>query len=101
MFVTFELPGGRRQDVEVREGQSLMEAARDAGLPVEGTCGGNLSCATCHMILGEADFRRLGPPGEEECGMLDLADGVERTSRLGCQIIVDEFLGGALIRLPG
>jgi len=101
MFVTFELPGGRRQDVEVREGQSLMEVARDAGLPVEGTCGGNLSCATCHMILGETDFRRLGPPGEEEYGMLDLADGVERTSRLGCQIIVDEFLDGAVIRLPG
>lgn len=100
MIVTFELPSGRRQNVEAHSGQSLMEIARDAGLPVEGTCGGNMSCCTCHMILSDTDFRRLGPPGEEESGMLDLADSVTRTSRLGCQIVVDDHLNGMVVRLP-
>ncbi len=33
--------------------------------------------------------------------MLDLAAGVARTSRLSCQIVLDEGLDGLEVRIPG
>jgi ferredoxin len=33
--------------------------------------------------------------------MLDLATGVGRTSRLACQIVLDESLDGLTVRMPG
>jgi 2Fe-2S ferredoxin len=32
--------------------------------------------------------------------MLDLAFGLTRTSRLGCQIVITETLDGLVVRLP-
>jgi len=100
MIVTFVLKDGRHVAVEGAPGRSFMEIARDAGLPVEGTCGGQMSCCTCHMILAAEDYRRLGRPSEEEAGMLDLADGLTATSRLGCQIRLDDETDGMTVRLP-
>ena len=37
---------------------------------------------------------------EDEENMLDLAFGVEKTSRLGCQIIMTDALDGLVVRLP-
>jgi len=100
MKVTFILGDGRDVTVEAAAGRSFMEIARDAGLPVEGTCGGQMSCCTCHMILERDDYRRLAPPSEEEMGMLDLADGLTATSRLGCQIALTDETDGMTVRLP-
>jgi ferredoxin len=100
MKVNFVLGDGREVSIEAPAGRSFMEIARDAGLPVEGTCGGQMSCCTCHMILDKADYQRLGRPSEEEIGMLDLADGLTATSRLGCQISLNEETDGMTVRLP-
>lgn len=101
MNITFILPNGERKTVAAERGRSLMEIARDNGLPVEGTCGGAMACCTCHMIVDDAHFARLPKPTDEEMGMLDLADGLRATSRLGCQIDIDEDLDGIVLRLPG
>lgn len=100
MKVTFVSDDGRDTTVEAAAGRSFMEIAREAGLPVEGTCGGQMACCTCHMILDKADYQRLGAPSEEEAGMLDLADGLTGTSRLGCQITLSEATHGMTVRLP-
>ena len=52
-----------------------MEAGRDANLGIEGTCGGCLSCATCHVIVETGWFSKTGSPSEDEVDMLDLAIG--------------------------
>lgn len=78
-----------------------MEAARQNGVPLPGTCGGSLACATCHVVVDPAQFDRVGPPTEEEETMLDLAFGVRPTSRLCCQIKVTEDLDGLVVALPG
>lgn len=78
-----------------------MEAARQSGVPIPGTCGGSLACATCHVVVDPAQFDRVGPPTEEEEAMLDLAFGVRPTSRLCCQIKVTEDLDGLVVALPG
>jgi ferredoxin len=59
-----------------------------------------MACSTCHVIVDEADFKRLPPAGEEEEDLLDLAAHAKRTSRLACQIILTADLPELSVRLP-
>ncbi|GBD43503.1 Ferredoxin-6 [bacterium HR40] len=98
--VTFLLPGGERRQVTARAGWTLLEVARDAGIPIEGACGGAMACATCHVILEESWFVRLPVASPEEEAMLDFAESLAPTSRLGCQIRVTEELDGLVVAVP-
>ena len=60
----------------------------DNDIDLEGACGGELACSTCHVILPQEVFDGLPEPDEEEEDMLDLALGLTDTSRLGCQVCV-------------
>ena len=98
--VIFIEPDGSEQNVFVELGTTVMEAGRDAGLGIEGTCGGCLSCATCHVIVDKDWFSKTGAPDEDEIDMLDLAFGLTETSRLGCQIEMSERLDGLRVAIP-
>ena len=75
MKATWILPDGRKITAEVGEGLSLMEAAVANNIPnVIGECGGNLSCATCHVYVADDWASRTGPAGDFEDPMLDVAD---------------------------
>ena len=52
------------------------------------------------MIVDAAWFDRLPAPSEEEADMLDLAWGLTRTSRLGCQITLTGEFDGLVVNLP-
>ena len=81
-------------------GDTLLRAAQAAGLPLEGTCEGQMACSTCHVVVDPEWFDRLETASEEEEDMLDLAAGVRRTSRLSCQIVLDETLDGLSVDVP-
>lgn len=81
-------------------GTRLLDAAQAAGLPIEGTCDGQMACSTCHMIVAPDDFARLPPPSADEEDLLDLAPGVSRHSRLACQVRLQAGLGTLTARLP-
>jgi ferredoxin len=98
--VTFIKSDGSAHDFDVANGKSIMEAGRDANMGIEGTCGGSLSCATCHVVFGADDYARVGPPSEDEMDMLDLAFNVTETSRLGCQIKMSDELEGLTAKVP-
>jgi len=98
--VTFIDRDGNRIEVDAPVGLSLLEIARKNDIDVEGACEGSLACSTCHFIVDVEDFERLEEPTEDEEDMLDLAFGLTRTSRLGCQIIVTEELDGLTVSLP-
>lgn len=87
-------------EAEARPGERLLDAAQRAGQPLEGTCGGDMACATCHVIVAAEDFARLPPPRAEEEDMLDLVPAATRHSRLACQIWLDETLDGLTARIP-
>jgi len=89
-----------QREVEAAEGSILLEVAQNAGQPLEGTCEGQMSCSTCHVIVAAEDFARLPRASEEEEDMLDLAIGATRTSRLACQIVLDAGLDGLTVRMP-
>ena len=69
-------------------------------MPLEGTCEAQMACSTCHVILPPEWFDKLPPAVEDEEDMLDLAFGLQQTSRLGCQIIMTEELDGLTVTLP-
>ena len=98
--ITFVELDGTRHDVDAPVGLSLLEVAHQNDIDLEGACEGSLACSTCHVIVDPAWFSRLEPIEEDEEDMLDLAFGLEKTSRLGCQIIITEELDGLTVRLP-
>jgi 2Fe-2S ferredoxin len=78
-----------------------MEIAHKYDVDLEGACEGSLACSTCHVIVEPDWYERLLPAREDEEDMLDLAWGLTKTSRLGCQIIMNDELDGLTVRLPG
>jgi ferredoxin, 2Fe-2S len=99
--VTYVQPDGSRTTLEVRYGQSVMEAAQRAGVPgIVAECGGSCSCATCHIHVEEEWFARLAPPTSIETELLEFAPDVRATSRLACQIILAPELDGLTIFTP-
>ena len=93
--------GHRTRTVHAEQGARLLQVAQNAGQPLEGTCEGQMSCSTCHVIVAPADFGRLPRASEEEEDMLDLAMGAVRTSRLACQIVLSAELDGLTVQMPG
>jgi len=91
---------GTRREVDAPLGLSVLEIAHRHGVDIEGACEGSLACSTCHVIVDKAWFDRLTDPTEDEEDMLDLAFGLEETSRLGCQIVMTEELDGLTVKLP-
>jgi len=81
-------------------GQTLLEVARANEVNIEGACGGNMACATCHFVVDESWYKVLPSPSADEQDMLNLAYGLTPTSRLGCQITVDQKLDGLTLFLP-
>jgi ferredoxin len=91
---------GDSEVVKATVGETLLEAAHNNDIEIEGACGGECACSTCHVVLPQALFDSLDEPEEEEEDMLDLALGLKDTSRLGCQVTVTEAFEGAEIMLP-
>ena len=82
-------------------GLSVLEIAHRNEVDIEGACEGSLACSTCHVIVDPDWHERLPEASEDEEDMLDLAFDLQRTSRLGCQLIITEEMDGLTVRLPG
>ncbi|WP_439580375.1 ferredoxin family 2Fe-2S iron-sulfur cluster binding protein [Elioraea sp.] len=98
--MTFIERDGTHREVDAPLGLSVLEIAHRHGVDIEGACEGSLACSTCHVIVDRTYFELLQTPTEDEEDMLDLAFGLEETSRLGCQIVMTEELDGLVVRLP-
>ena len=99
--ITFVTAQGERVSAEGEPGEALLDVAQAAGMPLEGTCEGQMACSTCHVIVAPEWFGRLPPAVDDEEDMLDLAADVARTSRLSCQIVLTPELDGLEVRIPG
>ncbi|MGE0044604.1 MAG: 2Fe-2S iron-sulfur cluster-binding protein [Hyphomonadaceae bacterium] len=92
---------GKEHEIDVPEGQSVMEGAIKHGIPgIDADCGGACACATCHVYVDEAFLDRTGEASSMEQSMLDFANDVETNSRLSCQIKVTAALDGLRVRMP-
>ena len=98
--ISFKLRDGSIKKVNAPAGISILKAAHMFDVELEGACEESLACSTCHVILEDKVFSRIPSATEREEDLLDLAPALTSTSRLGCQIIVDESLEGAVFTLP-
>lgn len=98
--ITFITEDGTRRVVNAPLGDSILDIAQDNNIDIEGTCEGSMACSTCHVIVDKNWYRKLEEASEDEEDMLDLAFGLTRTSRLGCQIVITEELDGLKVSLP-
>lgn len=96
--ITISIPHHKTEcQLEWKEGISLLQLCKNhpdiLGEYMEGTCGGTMSCCTCHVYVSEKMYEALPEPTEAELDMLDLAFQVKSTSRLACQVYVtDEII---------
>ena len=100
MKVTFIDPHGKVIEADAEAGDNLLRVGQGAGLPLEGTCEGQMACSTCHVVIAAEWFDKLPDAAEEEEDMLDFAAGARRTSRLSCQIDLTEELDGLTVSIP-
>ena len=99
--VTFITATQERVTAKALEGDNLLRLGQAAGMPLEGTCEGQMACSTCHVIVARDWFGKLPRASEDEEDLLDLAAGVRPTSRLSCQIELTAALDGLDVRIPG
>ena len=99
--ITYVEHDGTEHVVDSQTGVSLMQAAIDNLVPgIAADCGGECSCATCHVMVNENWLEKVGPPGEMEESMLDLNPERQENSRLSCQVEVSEELDGLRVTMP-
>lgn len=98
--MTFVEPNGTHREVEAPVGDTVLDIAHRHNIDIEGACEGAMACSTCHVIVDDRWFDKLEELSEDEEDMLDLAFGLARTSRLGCQIVITEALDGLVVTLP-
>lgn len=101
--VTFSFADGSQRSVSAKVGSNLLDVVLENDVDIDGfgACEGTLACSTCHLVLSRRLYDSIGQElSDEELDMLDLAFGLEETSRLGCQCVVDERYEGETLQVP-
>ena len=99
--ITFIQFDGTETSIDADVGSTIMNTALDNLIPgIDADCGGECSCATCHVLVDESWMEKVGQPGESEESMLDLNPDRATNSRLSCQINVSDDLDGLVVNLP-
>ena len=100
--ITYIEHNGTEHVIDVANGLTVMEGARDNNVPgIEADCGGACACSTCHCYVDAAWVEKLPAKDDMEADMLDFAwepDAVR--SRLTCQVKVTDDLDGLVVNLP-
>jgi len=99
-FTFLERLSGDKIIVSGNVGRTVLDVALDNNVDIEGACGGELACSTCHVIVADELYGKLPSKKIEEDDMLDLAQGLTKTSRLCCQLKVSSLLHGAVFTVP-
>ena len=64
--VTFITADGGKVEAEGAPGDRLLAVAQSAGMPLEGTCEGQMACSTCHVVVLSEWFDRLPAASADE-----------------------------------
>ena len=100
--ITYIEHNGTVHEIDVKPGMTVMEGARDNGVPgIDAYCGGACACSTCHVYVAADWVDRLPARDPMEEDMLDFAyEPDPLRSRLTCQIKVTPELDGLVVNLP-
>jgi 2Fe-2S ferredoxin len=100
--ITYIEHNGTEHTVDVANGLTVMEGARDNNIPgIEADCGGACACSTCHVYIDPKWVGKLPGKDDMEEDMLDFAyEPNPDRSRLTCQIKVTDALDGLIVHMP-
>jgi len=100
--ITYIEFNGTEHIVDVANGLTVMEGARDNGIPgIEADCGGACACSTCHVYIAPEWVEKVPSKDAMEEDMLDFAfEPDPARSRLTCQIKVTDDLDGLIVHMP-
>jgi 2Fe-2S ferredoxin len=100
--IIFEQTDGTRRSVHAETGRNVMKVATENLVDgIVGECGGDLSCATCHVFVDERWTSSLAPIEPDEEAMLAVtSEEPTENSRLCCQIVVQDDLDGLVLHVP-
>ena len=100
--ITYIEHDGTEHVVDVANGLTVMEGARDNDIPgIEADCGGACACSTCHVYVAENWVEKLPAKDAMEEDMLDFAfEPDPARSRLTCQLKVTDDLDGLVVKMP-
>ncbi len=100
--ITYIEHNGTEHVVDVANGLTVMEGARDNNIPdIEADCGGACACSTCHVYVHPDWVSKLPEIDPMEEDMLEFAYEPDTTrSRLTCQLKVTDDLDGLVVQMP-
>jgi 2Fe-2S ferredoxin len=90
---------GEEHELEGLDGWRVMEVIRDWGLNIKAECGGSCTCATCHVWVDPDWYGKLPPPSDDEEDLIFSTLDQKPTSRLSCQILLNDDLDGLRVTL--
>ena len=106
MITVYFIRGEEKIPVQVDEGMTLMEAARDYAKQsieeIPADCSGCCACATCHVLIDRNWTHIVGQPplNSPETELVEYEKGYDRMqSRLACQITLSSKIDNLIIEL--
>ena len=91
---------GVERTIEGEDGLSVMEIIRNAGAEEPfALCGGNCSCATCHVHVDPAYAKAMPEIAGDEDDVLGGSSHRRETSRLACQLVFRNELSGLRVQI--
>ena len=90
----------KKIEIEGKAGEKLLDVCKNNNINLLGACEGGCACSTCHVILEPSLYNQIPPASEKEEDKLDEAPEITPTSRLACQLIIDNKFSGTKIKLP-
>ena len=87
------------KQIEANDGSTLLEVSQKNNINLEGSCGGEMLCSTCHVYILSNHINKLKKQTNEEKEILALTKSLKNNSRLACQIKITKKLKGLLFSI--
>ncbi len=90
---------GNHKLINANKGLSLLEVSKNNNINLEGSCGGEMLCSTCHVYILSNHLSKLKKKTQEEKEILALTENLKKNSRLACQIRITNKLNGLIFSI--
>ena len=99
--ITYVEHNGTKHKIELAVGETAMRGALENSIfGIDGDCGGECACGTCHVYVDTEWFGKLGPVSDMEASLLSFSAATQPHSRLACQIAMSNELDGLIVAMP-
>ena len=85
--------------VQAEPGETILEIAHRANIPLIGGCGGAGVCGSCYVEIAPEYLEKIPEPEFNEQDLLECLPVYKPTSRLACQIQVTESMDGMIVNI--